>query len=279
MKQFGTRLPLLLSLATILLVAAGTAIAAPSQRTFVASYGSDANPNCALLLPCRSFNAAIAQTNPGGEVVILDTAGYGPMIINKSIKVIGPSGVYGGISVVAGAAITTGIVINAGNGDDITLRGLDISGVLPPGAVPPFPNIGIDIQNAGAVHIEKSSIGNFTQDTSACINVNVANTTRVYLIDSFLRECNTSIYANSSVPVAGNRPSVIVDNTRIERGQNTGGTGGLTRGIFMQGFLDVSLRNSMISRQDFGVQFDSLSADGVSYMEIITKLGDPGRSP
>lgn len=252
---------------TSLLGAACPVFAAPSQRTFVASYGSDASPNCALLAPCRSFNAAIAQTNPGGEVVILDTAGYGPMVISKSIKIIGPSGVYGGISVQGGASgITTGIVIDAGDTDDVTLRGLDISGV--PG-IAPLPLIGIDVQNAGAVHIEKSSIGNFTQDASACVNVNVAKTTRVYLIDSFLRECNTSLYANSDVLVTGNRPSVIVDNTRIERGENSGGTGGLARGIFIQGFMDVSLRNSMISRQDVGVQFDNLSIGGTSHLEII----------
>jgi hypothetical protein len=63
-----------------------------SQRTFVASFGADVG-TCALLAPCRSFNYAISQTNPGGEVVILDTAGYGGMTINKSIKIIGPSGV------------------------------------------------------------------------------------------------------------------------------------------------------------------------------------------
>ena len=57
-----------------------------SQRTFVASFGVDVGTR-ALLAPCRSFNFAISQTNPGGEVVILDTAGYGGMTINKSIKI------------------------------------------------------------------------------------------------------------------------------------------------------------------------------------------------
>ena len=81
-----------------------------AQRTFVASYGSDVGPPpCSLASPCRSFNVAIGNTLAGGEVVILDTAGYGPMTINKSLKVIGPSGVYGGISVLgAGGGITTG---------------------------------------------------------------------------------------------------------------------------------------------------------------------------
>ena len=105
MEQTTARLSAILALATILL--AGPSLAA-SQRTFVASYGSDLNPNCNLTLPCRSFNAAIAQTSGGGEVVILDTAGYGPMVINKAIKIIGPSGVYGGISVQGGASAITG---------------------------------------------------------------------------------------------------------------------------------------------------------------------------
>jgi hypothetical protein len=140
---------------------AGPATAVAPQRTFVRSDGVDAgNLTCSLATPCRTFTAAIGVVNAGGEVVILDTAGYGPFTINKSVKVIGPSGVYGGISVQGGGGATTGIVINAGDTDTITLRGLDVSGV--PGA-PPLPLIGIDIQKAGAVHIEKSSIGNFTQ--------------------------------------------------------------------------------------------------------------------
>jgi len=247
-----------------LLVASGSAFGA--QRTFVHSppQGNDAN-NCSLATPCRSFNVAIAATDPGGEVVILDTAGYGPMVINKAIKIIGPSGVYGGISVLGGASgITTGIVINAANGDDVTLRGLDISGV--PGAAGPFPDIGIDIQNAGGVHIEKSSIGNFNQDTSACIKVTASTTVRVYVDDSFLRACRTGVYANGTNGAPGiNLPSVIVDNTHIERGRSPTAS----FGVWVQGAIDVSLRNSLISRQDVAIQFDSVLAGKTSHVELI----------
>jgi len=246
----------------LLMLGLALPVTATIQRTFVASTGNDANP-CNLAQPCRSFNAAIAQTTPGGEVVILDTAGYGPMVINKAIKIIGPSGVYGGISVLGGVGNpTTGIVINAASTDDVTLRGLDIGGV--PGAAGPFPNIGIDIQNAGGVHIEKSSVGNFTQDTSACINVNVATTVRVYVDDSFLRACRTGIYANGTAALT-NRPSVIVDNTRIERGR--GPT--VAYGVWLQGEMDVSLRNSIISRQDVGIRMDSLLGGQVSHLTLI----------
>ena len=226
---------------------------AAQQRSFVASFGLD-TANCQLATPCRSFNVAIANTNPGGEVVILDTAGYGPMTITKSIKVIGPAGVYGGISVLGGANPTTGIVINAADGDDITLRGLDVSGIS--GAIP-APLIGIDIQNAGGVHIEKSSIANFTDGGGACINVNTAKTIRIYVVDSFLRECRTGIYANGNT-VNGNRSSVVVDNTRIERGK-----GPTSYGVWLLNHMSMSLRSSQISRQDVGAQID-VTVDGVS---------------
>jgi hypothetical protein len=257
--------PLAILVATVLLVASGASFAA--QRTFVHSspLGNDANAafNCSLTAPCRSFNTAIGVTDPGGEVVILDTAGYGSMVINKAIKIIGPSGVYGGISVLGAGSPTTGIVINAGNGDDVTLRGLDISGV--PGAAGPFPDIGIDIQNAGGVHIEKSSIGNFNQDTSACVKVNVNSTVRVYIDDSFLRACRTGIYANGTNAALANLPSVIVDNTRIERGRGPI----QSFGVWVQGAIDVSLRNGLISRQDVAIQFDSLLGGKVSHLELI----------
>ncbi len=232
-----------------------------AQRTFVASYGSDVGPPpCSLASPCRSFNVAIGNTLAGGEVVILDTAGYGPMTINKSLKVIGPSGVYGGISVLGGGANpTTGVVINAGPTDVITLRGLDIAGV--PGAAP-LPLYGIDIQNAGTVHIEKSSISNFTQPTSACINAAPSAPVIVYVNDSFLRECRTGINANgTAVPTPGDNLVVIADHTQIERGR---AASGLTYGVWVHGFAAASIRNSVISLQDVGIQMDNLAPNNLS---------------
>ncbi len=237
------------------------------QRTFVHSspLGNDANnalsPPCTQAAPCRTFAGAIGVTDPGGEIVLLDTAGYGGLTITKSIKILAP-GVYGGITV-GGPNPNTGIVINAADTDDITLRGLDISGL--PSGTPAL--IGIDIQNAGAVHIEKSTISGFPEDGGACIRLVTAKTVRVYVDDSFLRHCLTGIYANGTA-VPANRSSVVVDNTRIERGFNTNPASN-SIGVWMQGFMDVSLRNSMISRQAVGVQFDSLLGGSVSHLAIL----------
>jgi len=257
----GTMIRTLLALLALALAAPASAVT--YQRTAVASYGLDTN-QCRLADPCRSFNAAIAQTSPGGEVVILDTAGYGPMTINKAIKIIGPAGVYGGISVQGGANPTTGIVINAGDTDDVILRGLDITGVA---GTPPLPLIGIDIQNAGAVHIEKSSIGNFPEDTGACIQMITTKTVRLYVDDSFLRHCVTGIFLNGSV-VSSSRSSVIVDNTRIERGFNAN-PATPSIGVQMSGFLSVTLRNTVISRQTTAIRFDSNLASANNTLDII----------
>jgi hypothetical protein len=233
------------------------------QRSFVESTGVDTNP-CTLTSPCRSFNAAIAQTNPGGEVVILDTAGYGPMTIAKSIKIIGPTGVYGGISVLGGAGgITTGIVINAGDTDVVTLRGLDVAGV--PGAAP-LPLYGIDVQNVGTLHIEKSSISNFTQDASACIRAVSAKAQQIFVDDSFLRECRTGIAVNGTGPDDSTTVVVLADNTRIERGANT--TGGATLGIGIQGFGAVTFRNSLVLTHNVAVQMDSIATNGQTILAL-----------
>ena len=103
------------------LLASANALAA-APRTFVASNGSDTWP-CTRTQPCRSFATAIGKTSANGEVLVLDSAGYGPFTVAQSISVIAPSGVYAGITVTSGAGIT----IN-GSGIVVTLRGLSING-------------------------------------------------------------------------------------------------------------------------------------------------------
>jgi hypothetical protein len=102
---------------------AAAASAALPQRTFVASNGLDTN-TCSLAAPCRSFATAISKTNPTGEVIVLDSAGYGPVTITQSVAIIAPQGVYAGISV---PAAMSGIVVN-GSGILVKLSGLTING-------------------------------------------------------------------------------------------------------------------------------------------------------
>jgi parallel beta helix pectate lyase-like protein len=93
------------------------------SRTAVSVNGFDTNP-CTPASPCRNFAAAMMQTNPGGEVVALDSGGYGPFTVDRSITVIGAPGVYAGVT----AASSNGIVVNVAAGAKVVLRNLYLNG-------------------------------------------------------------------------------------------------------------------------------------------------------
>ena len=121
--------------------------AAGPQRTFVSTGGSDAN-NCALLTPCRGFGAAVAAVAAGGEVIALDSGGYGPVTITKSVSITSPAGVYAGVSVLPGQ---DGVVVN-GPFVVVTLKGLTINGQ--------GGNAGIDFIAGAQVTVESCEIAN-----------------------------------------------------------------------------------------------------------------------
>jgi hypothetical protein len=93
-----------------------------AQRVFVAAQGTDSNP-CTFALPCRTFQKAHDTVAAGGEINVLDPAGYGPLTIRKSINIQGHG--FSGITVGSGAI---GITISAGQFDKVTLHGLLIEG-------------------------------------------------------------------------------------------------------------------------------------------------------
>jgi hypothetical protein len=145
--------PSLASLVAALSIAAfNVCWAAP--RTFVSGTGNDANP-CSISAPCRSFAVAINAADAGGEVIALDTAGYGPFAINKSISVISPPGVIAAISNGVGVPSAYGnsaaVDVNAGPSDRIVLRGLNVN-------IASGGTSGVVIRSAGVVHIENSAL-------------------------------------------------------------------------------------------------------------------------
>ena len=121
-----------------------------AQRTFVATSGADSSLTCALTAPCRGFAKALTLTDPGGEIVVLDSGGYGSVTVNKNVTINSPAGVYAGISVFTG---NDGVVI-AAPASKVVLRGLTINGQ--------GGNTGIRVQ-AGEVHIENVVVSNMLQ--------------------------------------------------------------------------------------------------------------------
>jgi parallel beta helix pectate lyase-like protein len=153
----------------------GLANGQPAQRTFVSSAtGVDANP-CSRARPCRNFAAALGQTLAGGEIIVLDSGGYGQVTINKAVQ-IQAVGVYAGVTAASGVAIT----IASGASDQVVLRGLTINGV---GALS-----GIFFSSGASLHIDRCQITGFFHngvliDASAVATVFVKDS--VFRGDSF----------------------------------------------------------------------------------------------
>ena len=93
-----------------------------APRTFVASNGSDSNTatNCPVANPCQSFAAAYSVTNAGGEIVALDTAGYGSVTITNSVSIIAIQRAFVKVN-----ASSTGITITGGN---VFLSNIEVTG-------------------------------------------------------------------------------------------------------------------------------------------------------
>jgi hypothetical protein len=113
-----------------MLALAPTLSAVPAQaltsRAWVSGHGTDA-PSCGgVPTPCRTPQYAHDNiVAAGGEIDILDPAGYGAITITKAISIVNDGvGTAGILAPSAGNAIT----INAGASDAIQLRGLTIEG-------------------------------------------------------------------------------------------------------------------------------------------------------
>ncbi|HEX3674757.1 MAG TPA: hypothetical protein VHU87_10820 [Rhizomicrobium sp.] len=126
---------------------------AQATRTWISGVGDDVNP-CSRTAPCKTFPGAISKTAPGGEIDTLDPGGFGAVTVTKAITLanegIGSAGIL-----VAG---TNGVTVNAGAGDVVILRGLQIDG----GPVGSNSLAGVKFIAGKALEIQNCTIRNFT---------------------------------------------------------------------------------------------------------------------
>lgn len=119
--------------------------AADSIR-YISTTGDNTNA-CTVAAPCRTLQRGISFTPSGGEIRILDSGEYGNgATINKSLTISG-----NGNTVYLGGQLTVDKA-----GVMVALRGLVLNGQ---GAVA----VGISIETAAAVHIERCLIHGFAQ--------------------------------------------------------------------------------------------------------------------
>jgi hypothetical protein len=236
------KIPRALVLGLIMIVAQIAHASAP--RTFVASYGNNANP-CSLTAPCRSFNAAIAQVDPGGVVVVLDSAGYGPADISKSVSIVAPPGIYAGITV-APTGFNDGVFISVGN-FNVTLRGLTITGSNGD------PN-GILAESSGTLNIDSCVIAN----TSRGIYVSASGALKLSVKDTLIRDTS-----GEGMNLAGDTGSIVgvVDGSRVERAGACG--------ICASDASSIAVNNTVVdSSFAAGVRADTFSSLSTAFLTV-----------
>jgi hypothetical protein len=213
-----------------LLVASSAALAVgTASRTFVSGTGSDTGA-CPLATPCRTFAYALTQTAPSGEIIVLSSAGYGPVTINQAVSIINTSN-FAGVTVASG----NGITINAGVNDSVTLRGLTVDG----GGAGAN---GIVFNTGGKLTIDQCDVLNFVgsaltgngillQPTSGTQNIVITNTTA-----SNNQGVGVYFYAPFQPPGTAT-VGIVIDRVSANNNQygiqiyNSGSSGAATAGI------------------------------------------------
>jgi hypothetical protein len=184
---------------------------AQATRTWVSGVGDDANP-CSRTAPCKTLAGAISKTAANGIINLLDPAAVGALTITKSITVQMDEEFAGVL-----ASATNGIIINAGVGDTVVLRGLSINGSGGTAGVTGLN--GVRILQAGAVRIENCDIRNFLES-----GIEVANTSALKLsvLDSTIQNIlatGASANANDAgiaiVPTGAGTVRAVFDRVRI----------------------------------------------------------------
>jgi len=185
----------LLAVSTVAAVLVATPALATSTRTYVSNGGSDANAtfSCDFAHPCRTFAAALAQTTAGGEILAIDSSGYGRLVIDRSVSILAAPGAYAGIGVGA-AGNATGIEI-ATAGVDVVLRGLTLTGQ--------GGNFGIGMTAGNSLFVENCVISDFAGGAG----IMAGGSAWVRVIDSVIRRNGTgaAFTGGAHVLVSGSR--------------------------------------------------------------------------
>ena len=222
----------------VLALAAGTPVRAQPAKIFVASTGSDSSDG-SRTAPKRSFQAAHDAVAPGGNVVVLDTAGYGTLTISKSVAVTVPPGVNGFVTASSG---TNGLLIAAGVADKVSLRGLVIESTGAAGD-----GVGVLVSKAAFILLEDCAIRGFGTGVRVFASGNGAN---VIMRGGSVRDVATGVKVAAASSFAASQATisdVLID-------------GASAVGVHAEGFPNsnalgsVTLIRTTISNSAIGVE-------------------------
>ena len=169
-----------------------------ANRVFAsARSGNDANSCDNVNTPCKTFAGAVMQLNPDGEVIVLDSGGYGPVTITQGVTIEAPAGVTAFIHPPSGDAIT----VTAGTAT-VTLRGL----VLNVGT-----NNGITVNSVGTLSVENCFITGFSN-----VGVRMLSAGRLNVKGTDVKACGTGVAVENAAGLA----RVSIDHCHLDGNAN-----------------------------------------------------------
>jgi hypothetical protein len=242
----------LAALAISVAIPCSSALALANRVFLSARSGNDANACDNINTPCQTFAGTLPKLNPGGEAIVLDSGGYGPVTITQSVTIEAATGVTAFIHPSSGNAIT----VNAGTGS-VTLRGLVLNG---------GPATGIRVISVGTLIVENCSIDGFAAGQGIGIGILLSDT------PSYITVKNTSITKNFSgisifngnETTAASTVLISLDHVHLDHNGFTGlsnnprGSGAVSR---------VTITNSTANNNVFGIATGN-TADGLDHVTL-----------
>lgn len=251
MRTLGT-----IVVASILQLSIITQAHALNNRTWVSGKGTDIAGCGPVGNPCRTLQYAHDNTVAGGEINVLDAAGYGSVAIGKAISIINDGAGVAGVLASSGG---NGVTITAGSDDDIFLRGLTIQGAG-------TGLRGIVFYGGRALSVSKCSIQSFTDsgiylETSS----NVLTPAAVRIADVTIEKSGTNGIHQKGGPLRIQAEGVAISRASF--------------GILLDpssGTTSASINATHISFGVIGIEFASAGGTVIGSIDSSSVHGSPG---
>ena len=219
----------LTALWTLLILPHPAPASAQNIKSYVSNSGSNANACDSVAHACATFQTALTKTIAGGEIAVVDTGDYGEVLIGQQVSIsndgAGEASMFVGDTPLTGA----GIIIGAGVGDVVSLRGLVIDGRG-------IGNIGILVGQASAVHVQNCVIRNLEGAGGTGLLFQPSNNSQLFVSDSIIFNNGSGAGTGGIViqPTGSGGANVALDRVHLENnvlglyvdGSQSAGNGG-----------------------------------------------------
>jgi len=198
----------LTALAAVLAFLPGSPAQAFNKKSFVSNSGNDQSSCVNALNACATFAGALAKTAPGGEIAVLNSGDYGPVLIAHSVSISNDGA--GEASILAPPV--HGIQILAGAGDVVSLRGIIIDGQGGGGGS------GISIGHASGVHVQNCVVRNIQSPGQYGITFVPGANSQLFISDTIIFNNGIDKFTGGIAIQPQGAPSVnvVLDRVHVE---------------------------------------------------------------